>query len=480
MENIKSLRLNFLEKDGYIRYSAKKNISLSFSKNLKSWRVLKRDILKPRKHYFDSSPLHTLNPVSTDQGILLIYFMKKRNPGLSLGVALFDKEDPSKLLWRSANKVWKTKKKLLPLHVETKKDHVIVYFRHKHSGRAAAKIAIPLNFIFRKEIDCQVARPVFERTITNPILKPKSKNRWESQATFNSTALYLDGKIHILYRAMSKNSTSTLGYATSKNGYITEERWPYPIYSPREDFEMKKRPGNSGCEDPRLTRLGDKIYLTYTAYNGYNPPAVALSSIYVKDFLEKKWKWKKPILLSQPGQANKNWVFFPQKINGKYAILHSISPKIRVKYFDNLEFNNYTPIKSFHCFGSRENCWDDMVRGAGPPPIRTKDGWLVIYHAMSTQDPDRYKLGAMLLDHDDPTEIIGRLPYPLLEPDAKYENEGFKAGVVYACGAVIIDDRLFVYYGGADMVTCVATINLNQLLDALKASKPIELEYVQT
>jgi predicted GH43/DUF377 family glycosyl hydrolase len=317
--------------------------------------------------------------------------------------------------------------------------------------------------------------PVLERPIKNPILKPKPEHSWESQATFNTGAIYLDKKVHIFYRAMSKDKTSSFGYATSKNGYTIEERLSYPVYFPREDFELKKKFDNSGCEDPRLTRLGDKIYLTYTAFNGYSPPAVALSSIYVKDFLEKKWKWKKPILISQPGKANKNWVFFPQKINGKYAILHSISPNIQVDYFDNLEFNNYTPIKSFHCFGSRKNCWDNMVRGAGPPPIKTKDGWLLIYHAMSKRDSGKYKLGAMLLDYNDPTKVIRRLPYPLLKPDAKYENEGFKAGVVYACGAAVIDERLFIYYGGADAVTCVATTNLNQLLDELKASKPIVL-----
>lgn len=323
----------------------------------------------------------------------------------------------------------------------------------------------------------QEHQPGLQRATQNPIIKAKTINPWESKATFNAGAIYLGGKVHIFYRALSKDRISSLGYAVSKNGYSIEERLSAPAYIPREDFEKKKKPNNSGCEDPRLTRLDDKVYMTYTAYNGFNPPAVALTSIYVKDFLEKKWKWKTPILLSPSGEAHKNWVFFPQKINGKYALLHSISPTIRIDYFDNLEFDNYVPIKSFHCFGSRENCWDDMVRGAGPPPIKTKDGWLIIYHAMSKKDFGKrnfgvYKLGAMLLDHDDPTKIIGRLPYPILTPNAKYENEGFKIGVVYACGAAVIDDHLFIYYGGADVVTCVATIPLEQLLGVLKTSKP--------
>ena len=110
------------------------------------------------------------------------------------------------------------------------------------------------------------------------------------------------------------------------------------------------------------------------------------------------------------------------------------------------------------------------MRGVGPPPLKTKYGWLVLYHAMDRQDPDRYKIGAMLLDLNDPSKIIHRSSSPLLEPDATYENEGFKAGVVYTCGAVIIDDLLYVYYGGADTVICAAFIKLEQLLEQLTRS----------
>ncbi len=284
----------------------------------------------------------------------------------------------------------------------------------------------------------------------------------------------MENKVHLLYRAINKKGDSVLGYAASKNGKNIEERLDYPVYFPRTPYEYGK---SGGCEDPRLTKLGDKIYMTYTAFNGYiNPPGVALTSIYVKDFLAKKWKWKYPIFISKPGEAHKNWVIFPEKINGKFAILHSISPKIQINYFDNLEFNNYTPLKSFHSFGYRENCWDNMVRGAGPIPIKTKIGWLVIYHAMSKQDSSKYKLGAMILDYNNPTKIIHRSPCPILEPD-KNKNL-IKPGIIYSCGAIVISNRLFIYYGDADTTTCLASTNFNQFLDKLKTSKPIELEYV--
>jgi predicted GH43/DUF377 family glycosyl hydrolase len=86
---------------------------------------------------------------------------------------------------------------------------------------------------------------------------------------------------------------------------------------------------------------------------------------------------------------------------------------------------------------------------------------------MDKKDPNRYKLGAMVLDANDPTKIVRRCTFPLLEPDARYENIGFKPGVIYACGAVLIGEKLFVYYGGADTVICVATTNLSELLHRL-------------
>lgn len=327
----------------------------------------------------------------------------------------------------------------------------------------------------KKTKKAEDAQPTLEKFINNPLIKPKSKNSWESTATFNTAAIYLEDKVHLLYRAINEKGNSVLGYAASKNGKNIDERLDFPVYLPRKPYEFGKY---GGCEDPRLTKLGDKIYMTYTAFDGSNI-GVTLTSIYVKDFLEKKWKWKDPIFLSKPGEAHKNWVIFPEKINGMYAILHSISPKIKINYFDNLEFKNYTPIESFHSFGFRKNCWDNMVRGAGPPPIKTEIGWLIIYHAMSKQNSNKYKLGAMILDYNDPTKIIHRSSCPILEPDLKYKNKGFiKPGIVYSCGATVINNRLFIYYGNSDTTVCLASTNFNQFLDKLKTSKPIKLKYV--
>ena len=198
---------------------------------------------------------------------------------------------------------------------------------------------------------------------------------------------------------------------------------------------------------------------------------VALTSIKLEDFLNKKWKWSKPVLISPYGQVHKNWVIFPEKIKGKYAILHSISPEILVEYRDDFNFKNGETIKSrYNGNNPDKNSWDVWVRGAGAPPIRTDLGWLLLYHAMD-KDMSKYKVGAMLMDIDDPTKVISRAKEPIIEAETDYENNGFKPGIVYVSGAIAKDGNLFVYYGAADSYVSVATVNLNKFLKELIETK---------
>lgn len=319
---------------------------------------------------------------------------------------------------------------------------------------------------------------LLQRLPENPILQPRSEYDWESQAVHNTAALYLDGKVHLLYRAIGSSGLSVLGYAASSDGVHIQERsiqpvycaQPYPLHEPipYQPFPYASGCSFSGCEDPRLICLEDKIYMIYTAFDGMNPPAVALSSLSVQDFLNQNWCWKAPIILSKRGESHKNWTIFPEKINGQYAILHSISPDILIEYRDSLEFEASDTIESYYRPTWREGYWDNWIRGVGAPPIKTSEGWLVLYHAMDRRDPDKYKIGAKLLDLADPTKVLYRLDNAVLSPEAPYENEGFKSGVVYTCGAVVIGETLLVYYGGADTVVCAASINLSEFLKSLK------------
>ena len=107
-----------------------------------------------------------------------------------------------------------------------------------------------------------------------------------------------------------------------------------------------------------------------------------------------------------------------------------------------------------------------MKIGISTPPIKTEEGWLLLYHAISSVDKN-YRLGAMLLDIDKPSVIKALLPYPVLEPERSYETQGIVNNVVFPCGAVVKDNQLFVYYGGADLVVGVATIAMEEILNAL-------------
>jgi beta-1,2-mannobiose phosphorylase / 1,2-beta-oligomannan phosphorylase len=326
--------------------------------------------------------------------------------------------------------------------------------------------------------------PILERFEGNPILKPDPRFWWETKAVFNPAAIYEGGKVHILYRAIGETDNSLFGYASSLDGFHISERADKPAYVPREPFEgassmphvedEKVSPYQSGggtgggCEDPRLTRIEDRVYLTYVAYDGYSPPRVALSSININDFLHRNWNWKRPVLISPPNIVDKNACILPEKINGKYVIFHRIFPDILIDFVDNLDFDGKTRwLEGHYKIPVKNSSWDSLKVAAGPPPIKTKDGWLFIYHAIDEKDDIRYKIGAMLLDIKEPTRVLARTTIPILEPLADYENEGLKYGVVYPCGAVVLNDRLFVYYGGADMVACVATAKMSEFMAQL-------------
>jgi predicted GH43/DUF377 family glycosyl hydrolase len=213
--------------------------------------------------------------------------------------------------------------------------------------------------------------------------------------------------------------------------------------------------------------------MTYVAYDGHSHPRVALSSIHIDDFLKRQWNWKKPVLISPPYIVDKNACILPEKINGKYVIFHRVFPNILIDFVDDLDFDGETRwLTGQYKIPTRalSSDWDSLKVGCGPPPIKTKDGWLLIYQAVGSCDESRYKIGAMLLDLKDPTKVLARTRNPILEPAVSYENDGWKSGVVYPCGAVVIKDRLFVYYGGADMVVCVASAELNQFIKQLSTN----------
>ena len=310
------------------------------------------------------------------------------------------------------------------------------------------------------------ATPAFVRYHGNPIIKPNSAHDWESLATFNPATIELEGRIYILYRALSSDKTSTIGLAVTTDGFNIDERLKEPIYVPREPFEMKLIPGHSGCEDPRIVRIGDRLYMFYTAYDNVNPPRVALTSIKVDDFLAYNWKWKKPRLISPRGIDDKNACIIPKPIDGKYMFIHRLGGiNIVYDYLDSLEFIDPDKLLGFKLITPRVGMWDGKKVGLAAPPIETSYGWLMFYHGVSADNV--YRVGAVLLDIKNPENVIARTTGYLLEPLAYYEKEGYVRNVVFPCGAVVRGDTIYLYYGAADTYVCVATASLKHILKLL-------------
>lgn len=308
---------------------------------------------------------------------------------------------------------------------------------------------------------------MLHRFAGNPILEPIKEHPWESKYVLNPGALRIDNKVYLIYRAMGEDGISRLGLALSRDGLEFSERLDEPIYEPVGRGEER------GCEDPRLTVIGDRIFMLYTAWGGVIPQ-VAMASIPVDDFIHYQWdSWRRHGLVF-PGLANKNAFLFPNQFDGKYLMIHRIEPYIWLTSAEQLSCpwpgNEHKVLAT--CFSG--TAWEQKKIGAGSPPIKTRYGWLVFTHGVDFAGI--YRLGVMLLDMNDPSVVLYRSPSPVLEPVERYEvgepDRCCMPNVVFTCGAVPMgcnesldtEDEVLVYYGAADTVICVATARIGDLI----------------
>ena len=417
-------------------------------------------------------------PIKTKQGWLLIYsyisnYMNERR-SFGIEAALLDLKDPRKILGRTEMPLMvpeeeyemygKVPNIIFPSGALVKGKKLFIYYGAADTTCCVA--SCELAELLEEMQEKKEERLTLERFENNPILVPLGEHEWENKGAFNSAAIREKGVTHILYRAMSNDDTSSIGYASSKDGLHIDERLPVPAYAPREDFEKKVQAGNSGCEDPRLTKIDGKIYMCYTAVDAKNPPRVAITSIGVSDFVAKKWNWEKSKLISPSGFDDKDVCIFPEKVRGKYTIIHRIQPSIDLNYFDDLEFADGRQLEQRPIMLPRKGMWDDKKIGINTVPLKTKKGWLFLYHGVSS-DEGVYRLGAALLSLTEPEKVLARTKFPIFEPTADYEKYGIVPNVVFPCGMVLNRSKLYVYYGGADRVTGVATMSLDKLLKDL-------------
>lgn len=284
-----------------------------------------------------------------------------------------------------------------------------------------------------------------QRYAGNPILAPIPDHPWEARTVFNCGVAQMDGAVVLIYRAQGlENNVSRLGFAVSTDGF-NFARLDRPVFEPADETETW------GVEDPRLTRLGDRWYMVYTAWS---PQGIQVAMASTANF----FTWERHGIVL-PGPDNKDAAIFPEKVGGRYVMCHRIPPAIWLAYSDDLvHWGAYQKI-----IEPRPGNWDSLKLGAGGPPLKTDRGWLCIYHGVSE---DRvYRLGAVLLDLEDPSKIIGWPKEPILEPEEPWELEGDVPNVVFTCGTAEIGDQYVVYYGGADKVIAAATAPKAALLD---------------
>lgn len=279
----------------------------------------------------------------------------------------------------------------------------------------------------------------------SPLLYPNPLNQWEALNVFNCGVVQHNGLFHMLYRAQGVDYVSRIGYAVSGDG-LRWNRLQQPVLVPhqgRDDYR--------GVEDPRIIPLDGTFYMTYTAYgaNSYFP-MIARSDNLIQ------WEDIGPFERAE----NKDHVLFPEKIGGRYVMLHRRPKHIWIAYSDDLiHWDGHQIILS----PRPDNEWDSVSIGSNGVPIKTEHGWLLFYHAY--EEHHVYRQSVALLDLDDPRKIIHRPKGFIMEPYETWEIHGDVPNVVFSCAALVVDDQIYFYYGGADRLIGLATAPFADVLD---------------
>jgi predicted GH43/DUF377 family glycosyl hydrolase len=432
-------------------------------KNLESHKVSIRRV--PSDHIELGAP-----PVLTDKGWLVVYSHIQRygqsDQVFGIETVLLDTDNPRQVIGRTKGPFMvpdeyyehtgQVAHVIFPSGALIRDEHLEIYYGAADTHCALAKI--PLHNLLDSMIEGR--KSFVKRFAGNPIISPRPGMLWEARGTLNPGAIDLGKKTHLMYRAVSADNISTIGYASSIDGLSIDERSDKPVYFARADFESK------GCEDPRLMKIGGRIFMMYTAYDG-DTPRVAVTSIAEADFLMKKWgSWTKPEIITPPSVANKDAAILPEPAKGGYMVFHRVHESVCADFVASLDFSKYKITQCIEIITPRRGMWDGGKVGISAPPVKTKMGWLLLYHGVSWSTT--YRIGAVLLDLKDPTIVKARTAVPLFEPEEEYERKGVVPNVVFPCGLTIRGGTAYMYYGAGDYVIGVATMKMAALLRMLE------------
>ncbi len=293
----------------------------------------------------------------------------------------------------------------------------------------------------------------------NPIIdRFATKN---SNSIFNSAVVPFGDGYAGVFRCDSRSISMDIFTGFSKDG-IDWEISDEPIRFAGADPEVAKRDFRY---DPRVCFIEDRYYITWC--NGYHGPTIGIG--YTFDFKEF-FQCENAFL-----PFNRNGVLFPEKINGKYAMLsrpsdngHTPFGDIWLSYSPDMKYwGEHRHVMSPAPFD--QSAWQCTKVGAGSVPILTEQGWLMFFHGViTTCNGFRYSMGAALLDREDPSKVIYRSKPYLLAPAAPYELAGDVPNVVFPCAALTDGDRVAVYYGAADTSVCMAFGYISEIIEFIK------------
>ena len=338
--------------------------------------------------------------------------------------------------------------------------------------------------------------PILKRFEGNPVLAPRP-GAWDSVSVFNPGAILVGGRVHMLYRAVSdiRQYVSRFGLATSDDGRTFERVTDGPVFEPGPDCEV------GGVEDARITRDADGFLVTYAAVTVVPGPVYEAMDFFritreVDPYAKRPGippfgpsytgllrspdlrRFTREGIVTPPGIDDRDGILFPERVGGRYVLMHrpaawvgdaygTEQPAIWLAFSDDLKTWDYGEGGEYLLMRPRpELPWEEAKVGGGPPPVKTPAGWLVIYHGVDHKYV--YRVGAALLDLDDPLEVIARTDDFLMEPEEEWERVGIIPNVCFPTAACWEPGReLLVYYGGADRVVGLATADMDQLLDHL-------------
>ena len=304
------------------------------------------------------------------------------------------------------------------------------------------------------------------------VLQPK-----EGHAKFNAGMVREGDTVHMVYRwskgihSSQNEGFHVAGYTQDFVSYAKLDMEQNVVFDADEEGLIKlplKDGKDVWTQDPRIVPFEDEYILFFSVWDNI---VCRVGIARTKDF-----KSVEMIGVIPTNQWDKDAFILPERVNGKIVYIHRIEPEIQIDYFDSFEdmldpayWEDYANKAHDKVVITSEFDWENKKVGGSIPPIKTELGWLFIYHGVADDRvPFCYRAGAAVLELENPSKVVARLPYPILEPTEDYEVKGDVDNVVFPQGLYIEDGYVYISYGGADKVVAMCRFKYDELMDELK------------